>query len=52
MPPAASATCTYLADWVVVKLRWRLAADEAEVAALTRHAADCSGTTVTYQPAP
>ncbi|MET9347747.1 HNH endonuclease family protein [Streptomyces termitum] len=52
MPPAASAQCTYLADWVAVKLRWKLAADTDEVTALTRHAAGCASTTVAYQVAP
>ena len=30
MPPYAGATCRYLADWVSVKLRWRLSVDPAE----------------------
>ncbi len=34
MPPAESATCTYLVDWTATKLRWALAMDEAEKAAL------------------
>ncbi|MFJ9434898.1 DUF1524 domain-containing protein [Streptomyces sp. NPDC101490] len=52
MPPAASAKCTYLADWTAVKLRWKLAADTEETAALTRYAADCPTTTVSYETAP
>ena len=33
-PPARSAWCQYARDWIVVKLRWYLAADQAEAAAL------------------
>lgn len=33
-PPARSAWCQYARDWITVKLRWVLTADEAEVAAL------------------
>ncbi|WP_261994234.1 HNH endonuclease family protein [Streptomyces sp. t39] len=51
MPPAASAKCAYIADWVAVKLRWGLAADTEETAALTRYATDCT-TTISYEPAP
>ncbi|MFD9609206.1 hypothetical protein ACFWWS_07545 [Streptomyces sp. NPDC059083] len=51
MPPAASAKCTYLGEWVAVKLRWKFAADTAEAAALTKYAAECT-TTVSYEAAP
>jgi hypothetical protein len=30
MPPAASATCQYVTDWVTVKYRWSLDVDQAE----------------------
>ena len=30
MPPAAGATCQYVADWVTVKYRWSLDVDQAE----------------------
>lgn len=30
MPPSLGATCRYLADWVSVKLRWKLSVDAAE----------------------
>ncbi|MFJ1838972.1 hypothetical protein ACIOJ9_34545 [Streptomyces sp. NPDC088175] len=52
MPPAASAKCTYLADWAATKLRWKLSADDKERAALEQHAADCSGKVVKYEVAP
>lgn len=52
MPPAPDAQCQYLSDWVSTKLRWALAADTVEVAALDSAAADCDGTRVTFTPAP
>ncbi|MGW0079415.1 HNH endonuclease family protein [Streptomyces cellulosae] len=51
LPPAAGAHCRYVAEWVGTKLRWSLAADETEVAALEETAADCPDQTVTYEPA-
>ncbi|MGA5121680.1 HNH endonuclease, partial [Streptomyces pseudogriseolus] len=44
--------CRYAAEWVATKLRWSLAADEAEVTALDEVAAGCPEQTVTYEPAP
>ncbi|MET8601323.1 HNH endonuclease family protein [Streptomyces althioticus] len=52
LPPAAEVHCRYVAEWVATKLRWRLAADEAEVVALREVAASCPVQTVTYEPAP
>ena len=40
-PPNTDYWCTYATDWVIVKLRWELTADPAEVAALTNMAAKC-----------
>lgn len=34
LPPLVTYRCTYLADWVSVKVRWTLAMDEAEYAAV------------------
>ncbi|MER6847028.1 HNH endonuclease family protein [Streptomyces flaveolus] len=51
LPPAAEAHCRYIAEWVATKLRWSLAADEAEVAALRVTAAACPDQNVTYEPA-
>ncbi|MDU0299582.1 HNH endonuclease family protein [Streptomyces sp. PAL114] len=51
LPPAAGAHCRYAAEWAGTKLRWSLAADESEVAALRETAADCPDQTVTYVPA-
>ncbi|CAM5611305.1 HNH endonuclease family protein [Streptomyces diastaticus] len=51
MPPLADARCTYLADWVGTKLRWRLAVDDAERAALVDLSGGC-GEQIDYEPAP
>ncbi|MGA5629534.1 HNH endonuclease family protein [Streptomyces cellulosae] len=51
LPSATEAHCRYTAEWVGTKLRWSLAADETEVAALHETAADCPNQTVTYEPA-
>ncbi|MEW2570172.1 HNH endonuclease family protein [Streptomyces sp. NPDC047070] len=51
MPQAGGYRCQYTAEWVATKLRWDLAADEAEREALLGLAQDCPGTTVDYEPA-
>ncbi|MFM9629760.1 MULTISPECIES: HNH endonuclease family protein [Streptomyces] len=50
LPPVAGVHCRYIGEWVATKLRWSLAADEAEVAALSEVAARCPDQTVTYEP--
>ncbi|MBH5334342.1 HNH endonuclease [Streptomyces pactum] len=40
-PSDDSADCRYIAEWVVVKSRYRLSADRAEAAALENMAAEC-----------
>ncbi|MFF7413365.1 HNH endonuclease family protein [Streptomyces lydicus] len=52
MPPVKDATCTYVADWVSAKLRWKLTVDRAEQTKLQQVAAGCPGTKVTLTPAP
>lgn len=52
LPPAADVHCRYAAEWVGTKLRWALAVDEVELAALESAASDCPAQTVTYEPAP
>ncbi|MFI5868215.1 HNH endonuclease family protein [Streptomyces sp. NPDC051546] len=52
LPSDGSYHCSYAAQWVGTKLRWDLAADEAEVQALLGLAEDCPATTVVYEPAP
>ncbi len=47
----AEVHCRYAAEWVGTKLRWSLAADESEVAALRETAVGCPDQTVTYEPA-
>jgi len=47
MPPAASARCRYLGEFVAVKLRWRLTVNPAEKRAMTRYAAACPNATIT-----
>ena len=46
LPPAASAHCTYLVDWVATKTRWELTVDQEEKVALEKGAAGCDGDTV------
>ncbi|MCX5115302.1 HNH endonuclease family protein [Streptomyces sp. NBC_00378] len=52
LPPAASAQCTYGADWVGTKLRWKLTADDKERTALEKLAKNCADTVVKYETAP
>ncbi|WP_406116664.1 hypothetical protein [Streptomyces virginiae] len=52
LPLAVGYHCEYVAKWVGTKLRWDLAADEAERRALLGVAEDCPNTTVVYEPAP
>ncbi|MFH9016544.1 HNH endonuclease family protein [Streptomyces sp. NPDC017943] len=46
MPPAEAYRCQYATDWIADKLRWRLAVDEAEAAALTDILNSCSNVPV------
>ncbi|MFE7245725.1 hypothetical protein [Streptomyces sp. NPDC057580] len=46
------ARCTYLGDWTVTKLRWKLTADDKERAALEKLSEGCSDTVVKYEVAP
>ena len=50
LPPLAAHRCTYLADWVLVKVRWSLTMDEAEHAAVRSALAGC-GSTASASPA-
>ncbi|MGL5849679.1 MAG: HNH endonuclease family protein [Phycicoccus sp.] len=43
--------CRYVAEWVAVKIRWGLSADDAERAALQDQAESCTSTTVTVSRA-
>ncbi|MFE7224614.1 DUF1524 domain-containing protein [Nocardioides sp. NPDC057577] len=55
MPDATSYHCTYVADWVAVKIRWSLFVDRAEKAAIEDIAAGCDNPEITVRlagPAP
>ncbi|MGW5779842.1 HNH endonuclease family protein [Streptomyces sp. NPDC003863] len=52
LPSDTSYHCAYAATWVATKLRWDLAADEAEREALLGLAEDCPTTAVVYELAP
>ncbi|NGN94145.1 DUF1524 domain-containing protein [Nocardioides sp. KC13] len=49
LPDATGYHCTYVADWVAVKIRWGLFVDRAEKAALTRVAAGCDNPVITVR---
>lgn len=49
MPDATSYHCTYVADWVAVKIRWSLFVDRAEKSALKRIAAGCDNPVITVR---
>lgn len=51
LPTVEEAHCTYAADWVGTKLRWGLAVDKDESAALDDLAGDCPDTRVEYEQA-
>ncbi|CAL9627077.1 HNH endonuclease family protein [Streptomyces sp. enrichment culture] len=52
MPPSPDAHCRYIGEWTATKLRWGLAADQAEADALAVYAEACETTVVHYTPAP
>jgi hypothetical protein len=47
LPPLTAARCRYTAEWVAVKLRWRLTVDPTEKTALTTLAANCADVVIT-----
>jgi len=47
LPPYAPVRCRYVAEWVAVKIRWRLSVDTAERDTLADWADTCPSTTVT-----
>ena len=47
----ANSRCRYVAEWVAVKIRWRLTVDTAEKNALTSLAAGCTNVTITVTQA-
>ncbi|WP_146232327.1 hypothetical protein [Streptomyces sp. NWU49] len=51
-PTSGGSHCRYAAEWVATKLRWHLAVDTTERAALHGLANACPDQTVSYEPAP
>ncbi|WP_335755586.1 hypothetical protein [Streptomyces sp. 3211] len=51
LPQASGCHREYAAQWTVTKLRWNLAADDAERQALLGVAEDCPQTAVVYESA-
>ena len=51
MPPLASYHCQYLADWVVVKVRWGLTVDSVERSAIAAVLSTCPATVLTVRVA-
>ncbi|WP_330279050.1 HNH endonuclease family protein [Streptomyces sp. NBC_00569] len=47
MPPFDGDRCEYITDWITVKVRWQLAIDSSEEAALAENAAPCPNAPVT-----
>jgi hypothetical protein len=46
MPSYSGATCRYLREWVVVKIRWHLTVNSGEKSALTSISGSCSNVTI------
>lgn len=52
LPPRAAAVCSYLADWVSIKARWRLSMDRSEHGRIRRVLSrSCPGQTIARWPA-
>ncbi|WP_199842031.1 hypothetical protein [Streptomyces sp. CB01635] len=47
MPPLDGDWCEYITDWITVKVRWQLAIDPPEEAALAENSARCPNAPVT-----
>lgn len=52
LPPSAAARCPFLGAWIAVKVRWDLAVDPRERAALDSLVADCPSTSMLVEPGP
>lgn len=50
-PPTTGVRCRYAAEWVAVKLRWRLTVDTTERSALRARAVGCPSTRITVSTA-
>ena len=51
MPPRQSYTCEYIFTWTLVKIRWSLTADQAEINALRDNGGDCFVDEMNFSPA-
>ena len=51
MPPRQSYTCEYIFTWTLVKIRWSLSADPAEINALRNLGGDCLVADMNFSPA-
>ncbi|MGB8943567.1 MAG: HNH endonuclease family protein [Streptomyces sp.] len=49
MPPAEGNRCEYVAQWVAIKTRWKLAIDSSEEAALAENSTRCPNTPIRVQ---
>ncbi|MFF1714658.1 HNH endonuclease family protein [Streptomyces sp. NPDC058268] len=49
MPPAEGNRCEYVAQWVAIKTRWKLAIDPSEEAALAENSTRCPNMPITVQ---
>jgi len=47
MPTNTAYTCTYIANWVSIKVRWALTVDDKELKALSGYAAKCPAKPIT-----
>jgi hypothetical protein len=45
LPPNDADRCSFIGDWLAIKVRWRLSVDQREHDTLASLAADCTGTT-------
>lgn len=52
LPPRSAYRCTYLGDWLAVKVRWSLSVDSTERAAIRSFIGGCSSTTRPVELAP
>jgi Protein of unknown function (DUF1524) len=50
LPPAPAAECPFLSAWIATKVRWDLAVDPAERAALETDIATCPASVMPYDP--
>lgn len=51
MPPRESYTCEYIFTWTLVKIRWSLSADPAEINALRNYGGNCLVSEMNFSPA-